>query len=111
MQASPTVKQGDSVVADYVEVWGNTGPRLVALDSDRLTVGKDPSNSIALDDATVSRMHVAFERYPAGWSVRDLDSRNGTFVNGRRILAEQRLRSGDDIRIGKTRLVFRGDEA
>ncbi len=42
--------------------------------------------------------------------MRDLDSRNGTFVNGRRVLGERPLRPGDELRVGATRLVYRGDE-
>ena len=47
------------------------------------------------------------ERFPAGWCVTDLGSSNGTWVNGERIWASRRLRHGDEIRIGQTRLVFR----
>jgi DNA-binding NarL/FixJ family response regulator len=42
--------------------------------------------------------------------VRDLDSRNGTFVNGQRVWRERPLRPGDELRVGATRLVYRSDE-
>ncbi|HEV8166424.1 MAG TPA: FHA domain-containing protein [Actinomycetota bacterium] len=86
-------------------------PRLVPLEGERLTVGTDASNDLALPaDATLSRLHAVFERYPSGWCVRDLDSRNGTFVNGQRILRERPLRPGDELRVGATRLVYRSDQ-
>jgi pSer/pThr/pTyr-binding forkhead associated (FHA) protein len=91
-----------------VEVWSLSGRSIVALDADRMTVGKDRQNDIALPgDSTVSRLHAVLERFPAGWCVSDLGSSNGTFVNGERIWASHRLRHGDEIRVGSIRLLFR----
>jgi DNA-binding CsgD family transcriptional regulator len=95
----------------YLEVWTPAGREFVALEAGRLTLGADPANDLALPgDPTLSRLHAVLERYEAGWSVRDLDSRNGTFVNGQRIWSERPLRPGDELRVGATRLVYRGDE-
>ncbi|HYB30248.1 MAG TPA: FHA domain-containing protein [Solirubrobacteraceae bacterium] len=78
------------------------------LESDRTTVGKAPENDVALaDDPTASHLHAMLERFPAGWCVTDLGSSNGTWVNGERIWSSRRLRHGDEIRIGQTRLIFR----
>jgi pSer/pThr/pTyr-binding forkhead associated (FHA) protein len=78
------------------------------LQSDRTTVGKAGENDLALDtDPTASHLHAIIERFPAGWCVTDLGSSNGTWVNGERIWASHRLRHGDEIRIGQTRLIFR----
>ncbi|MEX2556434.1 MAG: FHA domain-containing protein [Actinomycetota bacterium] len=94
----------------YLEVWRPTGPELVALDAERVTVGKAPTNDVPIaSDRTASRLHAVFERYQAGWCVRDLGSRNGTFVNGQRIWSEHTLYAGDEVRVGKTRLVYRPD--
>jgi pSer/pThr/pTyr-binding forkhead associated (FHA) protein len=96
----------------YLEVRTMSGPRLVVMEGERLTVGKHESNDLTLPwDASLSRLHAVFERYAAGWCVRDLDSRNGTWVNGERILRERPLRHGDRIALGRTQLVFRSDEA
>jgi DNA-binding CsgD family transcriptional regulator len=95
----------------YLEVWTPAGRELVTLEAGRLTLGTDPANDLSLaGDPTLSRLHAVLERYEAGWCVRDLDSRNGTFVNGQRIWSERPLRPGDELRVGATRLVYRGDE-
>jgi FHA domain len=79
-----------------------------ALDAERTTVGKAQENDIPLsDDPTASHLHAILERFPAGWCVTDLGSSNGTFVNGERIWSSHRLRHGDEIRLGQTRLIFR----
>lgn len=79
-----------------------------SLQADRITVGKAAENDISLtDDPTASHLHAILERFPAGWCVTDLGSSNGTSVNGERIWSSRRLRPGDEIRIGHTRLIFR----
>jgi FHA domain-containing protein len=98
-------------MAGYLQIFGPRGTELIPLETDRLTLGKDPSNDVVLDaDPTVSRLHAVLERFPAGWTLRDLTSRNGTFVNRERVLSQCRLRAGDEIRLGATRLTFRSDE-
>jgi pSer/pThr/pTyr-binding forkhead associated (FHA) protein len=73
-----------------------------------VTVGTLESNDVVVDVEGVSRVHAAFERFGDTWCVRDLGSRNGTFVNGGRVLGEQALNSGDEILLGRLRLLFRG---
>jgi hypothetical protein len=91
-----------------VEVWGQRGRELCALDSDRVTVGTLESNDLVVDGDGVSRVHGVFERIGDAWCVRDLGSRNGTFVNGARIIGDRVLHSGDEVVLGRLRLVFRG---
>lgn len=98
-------------MAAHLEVPSAEGLQRTPLDGERVTVGQDSSNDVVLDsDDTVSHLHAVLERYAAGWSVKDLGSRNGTFVNGRRVWSEQRLRGGDEVRFGNTTLVFRATE-
>lgn len=95
-------------MSSYVEVWGRLGRVLRALDSERMTVGTLESNDVVVDFEGVSRVHAVFERFGDTWTVRDLGSRNGTFVNGGRIIGEHALHSGDEILLGRLRLLFHG---
>ena len=76
-----------------------------------MTIGRAESSSIPLDDAAVSRLHAVLQCYPGGWSIRDLGSANGTFVNGEPLAGERQLRPGDEIRVGGVSLVFRSRQA
>ena len=71
-----------------------------------MTVGTLESNDVVVDADGVSRVHAVFERFGDAWCVRDLGSRNGTFVNGGRIIGERALHSGDEIVLGRLRLLF-----
>jgi pSer/pThr/pTyr-binding forkhead associated (FHA) protein len=83
----------------------NSGSRFL-LDSDLTTAGRHPQSDIFLDDVTVSRRHVEFRRGPDGrFSVSDVGSLNGTYVNRERIDSVV-LSNGDEVQIGKYRLVF-----
>lgn len=75
------------------------------LDEDTVTVGRDPKSDIMLDDSTVSRAHAVFHRVNGVFTVQDAGSLNGTYVNRQRV-DEATLRNGDEIMIGKFRLVF-----
>lgn len=82
----------------------NAGSRFL-LDSDLITVGRHPESDIFLDDVTVSRRHAEFYRRGGQFTVRDVGSLNGTYVNRERI-EEHPLTGGDEVQIGKFRLVF-----
>lgn len=72
------------------------------LGSATITLGRDTSNSIPVNDLSASRHHAELKMTPQGlWVVTDLNSTNGTFVNGQKIVSQQ-LYAGDVITIGKT---------
>ncbi len=85
--------------------------RLVRLDpaEDRLAVGRQPDCAIPLPwDTGVSRVHAQLERLGGAWTVLDDGlSRNGSFVNGRRLHGRHRLTDGDVLRFGETLVAFR----
>jgi pSer/pThr/pTyr-binding forkhead associated (FHA) protein len=75
------------------------------LDTDVVSAGRHPDSEIFLDDVTVSRRHAEFRRGADGYSVADVGSLNGTYVNRDRI-DEVALQGGDEVQIGKYRLVY-----
>ncbi len=82
----------------------NAGARFL-LDHDVTTSGRHPDSDIFLDDVTVSRRHAEFHRGGSGFTVRDVGSLNGTYVNRERVESSS-LSNGDEVQIGKFRLVF-----
>ncbi|MFF5445318.1 FHA domain-containing protein [Streptomyces sp. NPDC012888] len=83
----------------------NSGSRFL-LDGELTTAGRHPQSDIFLDDVTVSRRHVEFRRrQDGGFTVADVGSLNGTYVN-RNPIDEVALNNGDEVQIGKYRLVF-----
>ncbi len=82
----------------------NAGSRFL-LDADVTTAGRHPESDIFLDDVTVSRRHAEFAREGGTFLVRDVGSLNGTYLNRTRIDAAG-LAGGDEVQIGKYRLVF-----
>ncbi|HET6627105.1 MAG TPA: FHA domain-containing protein [Nocardioidaceae bacterium] len=75
------------------------------LDTELVAAGRHPESEIFLDDVTVSRRHAEFRRGPEGYTVADVGSLNGTYVNRDRI-DEVPLQGGDEVQIGKYRLVY-----
>jgi pSer/pThr/pTyr-binding forkhead associated (FHA) protein len=82
----------------------NAGSRFL-LDDDFTSTGRHPDSDIFLDDVTVSRRHAEFYRDSDRFTVRDVGSLNGTYVNRERI-EEAELFGGDEVQIGKFRLLF-----
>ncbi|HVT21671.1 MAG TPA: FHA domain-containing protein, partial [Mycobacteriales bacterium] len=75
------------------------------LDQEVTTAGRHPDSDIFLDDVTVSRKHATFTRTPTGYVVTDAGSLNGTYLNRERIESAA-LGNGDEVQIGKFRLLF-----
>jgi pSer/pThr/pTyr-binding forkhead associated (FHA) protein len=75
------------------------------LDSDATQVGRHPDSDIFLDDITVSRRHAEIRRSNSSFELVDVGSLNGTYVNRERVEGTE-LRPGDEIQIGKFKLVF-----
>jgi pSer/pThr/pTyr-binding forkhead associated (FHA) protein len=75
------------------------------LQEERTSLGRDTTSDVFLDDITVSRTHARIERRGSAFFVKDLGSLNGTYVNGEAV-EETTLARGDEVQIGKFKLVF-----
>ena len=104
-------EDGDEV--DLLEALGINGPALVVRsggqsfqpEEGRTLIGRSPECQVFLDDVTVSRRHAELTRDGETFSIRDLGSLNGTYVNRRRIESVV-LENDDEVQIGKYRLTF-----
>lgn len=80
------------------------------LTGDRPVVGRDAKSSIQLHDGEISRQHAEIRRIKSGYILYDLQSSNGTFLNGERVQYSV-IKSGDRIKFGQSELIFTGDAA
>jgi pSer/pThr/pTyr-binding forkhead associated (FHA) protein len=109
----PTEDGGESLLASL----GITGPALVVRSGggmagqsfqpadSRTLIGRSPECDIFLDDVTVSRQHAEIIRDGDEFTIRDLGSLNGTYVNRKRIESAV-LQDDDEVQVGKYRLTF-----
>src|SRR5262245_26947153 len=79
------------------------------VDGESVTVGRAPTNAIVVKDERCSRNHAEVFQSQGQWTLRDLDSRNGTLVDGQRIRNDYSLQAGDIVRIGNSHLAFVND--
>jgi len=80
---------------------GPTPGKTFSLEGDVLTIGREASNQIAINDAEVSRKHSQLVLQGGKYVLTDLGSTNGTFVNGQRLTGQHVLQSGDVISLGE----------
>jgi DNA-binding NtrC family response regulator len=76
-----------------------------------LVVGRSPAAGLQIEDASVSRLHARFRFEGGGAGIADLESHNGTRVNGERVAGERQLKHGDVIALGNVTLVYRREAA
>jgi pSer/pThr/pTyr-binding forkhead associated (FHA) protein len=95
-----------SVLARLVWERSDGGKVEFALDGDAHEVGRDEDVAIRVDEPLVSRRHARLEKRGDGWVVVDLGSTNFTRVNGRRVRRAHELEHGDELTLGRAKLVF-----
>ncbi len=87
-----------------------TSQRMNLRGRDILNIGRDPTNDMVIDHPAASRFHSQIKLEQGSYTLYDLNSTNGTFLNGELISGSHALKVGDTIRIGPTQLVFNVDE-
>jgi pSer/pThr/pTyr-binding forkhead associated (FHA) protein len=75
------------------------------IEQDATSIGRDPKSDVFLDDVTVSRKHAELRRTSGAFTIHDLGSLNGTYVNRERVEMTT-LASGDELQVGKFKLAF-----
>src|ERR1700722_18766272 len=103
----PTQEAASSNAARLEAVSGPLEGRSFPLAEGELSIGREPCNQISLLDSLVSRRHCVIRKNGEGFLLQDLDSRNSTFVNNLPV-KERVLADGDQIRVGKSILIFQG---
>jgi len=88
----------------YLEIKEQKGARQVPLDSGPLTIGRNFTNLLVIEEPLASRFHCVIEKDTEGFRVRDLESRNGTFINGKPLRGDSSLSPGDVVKIGNTEI-------
>src|SRR5450432_152236 len=95
-------------MASVIVIFGGKEEKTYQLDRSRLVVGREPKCEIQIDNLGISREHCAFSQRGEAYLIQDLNSSNGTYVNGKKI-TEHFLNNEDEIIIGKFKLVFHND--
>jgi predicted component of type VI protein secretion system len=80
---------------------GPTPGATFALEGDQLTIGRDSSSGVAINDAEISRKHARLTFQGGKYVIEDLGSTNGTFVNGQRLVSAVVLKTGDVVSFGE----------
>lgn len=89
----------------HLEIHGPTGDRRVTLGATLVTIGRMPTSTVPINDTAVSRAHCVVERTVEGYRLRDLHSRNGTYLNDEPVESAA-LKDGDTIAVGPVTVRF-----
>ncbi|MCD7959922.1 MAG: FHA domain-containing protein [Ruminococcus sp.] len=96
-----------SKVSSNMALYDTSRHIIIPLEADEILVGRHGSADIWLSDMSVSRYHAVLYVSNGIWSVMDLDSKSGTYVNGRKIRSVVQLRDMDEIRFGNKAVIIR----
>jgi len=90
-----------------LEIFVGVNREVVTLDDEPITLGRSADAGLTLADQNVSRVHAKLTPVAGRWTIEDVGSKNGTWINGERKHTEQTLNDGDEIKVGSTTIVFR----
>ena len=101
---------GNVRLATLIVLQGPDKGRTLRTSDELVLIGRG-ANQIPLTDQTISRRHAELRKLEGGWLLTDLNSANGTYLNGVRLQKPTRLKHGDQMRVGSTLMVYAGDES
>lgn len=99
------VPQKENLVASLTVIKGPDRGKRFEVSAEVPSIGRDPRNAIRLHDSEISRKHAEIRRTDKGYVIYDLQSSNGTYVNGKRVKYSQ-IRTGDRVVIGQSEMIF-----
>lgn len=106
-----TVQRQWEMAARHVTLTDSSGEFRFAPNSEEILMGRHISADLRFTDLSVSRYHAILSLEDGIWTITDLDSTTGTFVNGSKIRDKKKLRPGDEIKIGKKSLYLRKEKS
>ena len=111
MQSKDSLHHAETIVRlpvlfRLVVLSGLEKDKVVILDKDEITIGRETDNVLVLLDPLISRHHATLRRKGDAYEIEDLDSANGVYVNGSRISGSQTLHDGDKLKLGNTEILF-----
>ena len=104
---APSSRKSRKVPREIVVHGAEGGARTHGLGGHGVTLGRSPGIDVVVDDVYVSDEHAQILPDDGGWSIRDLGSTNGTYLNGAKVTRPTPLAAGDELRLGKTRIEVR----
>jgi hypothetical protein len=107
-KAGPYMSNRKQVVSSRLVLVTAEGETSFPLTRDAYTIGRHRNNDIVISDPKVSSFHARIDRSPEGYVIVDLKSRNGSYINGKRIETGL-LKTGDEVRMGTARLAYKVD--
>lgn len=96
-------------MAYLIGMSGSVKGQTIALEKDRITIGRNPANDLVLTDEAVSSQHCYISRRGGHYILHDLNSTNGTMLNFERLTGEIELKPKNVIQIGSCEFIFNGD--
>ena len=104
------LRRWEEQLATLIVLQGPDKGRTLRTSDDTVLIGRG-ATQIPLTDQTISRRHAELRKLDGGWLLTDLNSANGTYLNGVRLQKATRLKHGDQVRVGSTLMVYTGDES
>ncbi|GAB4333126.1 MAG: hypothetical protein Kow0037_11300 [Calditrichia bacterium] len=103
-QCGTVISNFDKKLIKIAVIPENSSEMIKEFPNMRITIGRGSDNALFIADSLVSRQHAVIFKKENSFYIKDLNSRNGTFLNGKKISGEEKIKNGSLIKVGKTYL-------